>query len=328
MRSRARARRPVHAGIATLAIALGWLSGAGAGRAAADPVVSPVEQAPSAVRAYWTPQRMRSAQPATLLERGPLDISGARAAGASRSSGKATLVNRTSRYPNRTNGKVFMTVPEPALDAGDYECSGTAVRSHGRSLVWTAGHCGYDPGPFPVGCGCFVTNFEFVPAYHDGAKPFGEWPARPGGLATTSQWKDSGNSAFDFTAATVAPRNGKRLEDVVGARRIAFGQPRRLLYTAYGYPDEAPFDGQHLYRCVSGYQGADGSVGPPSPIRIECDMTEGASGGGWVVRRRHRHHFRHYLVSVASYGYLDDPDHLYGPYQGTAARDLYRSAGG
>jgi hypothetical protein len=59
-------------------------------------------------------------------------------------------------------------------------------------------------------------------------------------------------------------------------------------------------------------------------MRISCDMTAGASGGGWVVWRDGRG----YVVSVTSYGYTNDRAHLYGPYQGDAALGLYRAAGG
>ena len=324
MRSGAKAPWTMRAATASIATALAIFLG-GAASAAANPITSTVQQSAATVRAYWTPQRMRAAQPASLLEHGPLDLSGVQS-GSAGSSGKAKQVSRTRSYPNRTNGKVFFTIPLPAADAGDYECSGTSVRSHTRSLVWTAGHCGYDSGPFPLACDCTVRNFEFVPAYDNGSKPYGEWPASR--IATTRQWHDSSDSAFDLSAATVGPRNGRRLEDVIGARRVAFGQPRRVEYNAFGYPDEPPFDGEHLYRCTSGYRGKDSTEGPPAPIRIACDMTGGSSGGGWVIRRRHRNHFRHYVVSVTSYGYLDDPGFLYGPYQGGDAKALYRSAGG
>jgi hypothetical protein len=319
-------RRSIHAGTVALAACVGAVLAACPASAAAAPVTTKVGRSPAQVRQYWTTQRMRSARPASMLQGGPLDLLGLSGSSSGGSAGKATQVNRTSSYPNRTNGKVFFTIPLPAADAGDYECSGTAVRSPSHSLVWTAGHCGYDAGPFPLFCDCTVKNFEFVPAYHDGAKPYGEWAGRK--IANPSQWRSDGDSAFDFTAATVARRNGRRLQDVVGGRRIAFGQPRRVQYKAYGYPAAPPFDGEHLYRCVSAYQGADNSEGPPPPIRIRCDMNEGSSGGAWVIRRPYHGHFRHYLVSIASYGYVDDPDHLYGPYQGTVARNLYRRAGG
>jgi hypothetical protein len=326
MRSRAWTRRATRAASMALALAILGSLALGVGGAGADPLTSAVQQSPGAIRAYWTDHRMRSAEPATMLQKGPPDLLGAPAGSSAKASGKAVLQSRTRRYPTRTNGKVFFTIPEPAVDGGDYECSGTAVRSHNHSLVWTAGHCGYDPGMFPLACDCTVTNFEFVPAYKNGAKPYGEWPAS--NIANPSQWRSSGDSAFDFTAATVGRRNGKRLEDVVGGRRIAFGQPRNVQYKAYGYPADPPFDGEQLYRCTSGYQGADDTEGPPHPIRIACDMSSGASGGGWVIKRPYRHRFRHYVVSVTSYGYLDDPGFLYGPYQGGVARKLYNSAAG
>ena len=44
-------------------------------------------------------------------------------------------VQKTNSYPNRTNGAVFFKLPGDGPDAGDYSCSGTAVRSPSRSLV-------------------------------------------------------------------------------------------------------------------------------------------------------------------------------------------------
>jgi hypothetical protein len=283
-------------------------------------------QSPTAIKSYWTSARMRNAQPADAIA--PARLAQSRALiGPSRSAKTAALhqrVTKTSSYPNRTEGKVFFTLGPP--DAGDYACSGTAVRSPGRSLVWTAGHCVYDAGVLGGG---YATNWEFVPGYSDGRKPFGEWPASR--LATTRQWKGTGllgggDSAFDFGAARVARHNGRLLQSRIGARRIAFNQPRNQVYTAFGYPADRPppeFDGRHLFRCRSPYRGGDASFGPPAPIRISCDMTAGASGGGWIIWR----HRSGYVSSVTSYGYRSDSTHFYGPYQGNAAQALYQAAG-
>jgi hypothetical protein len=179
------------------------------------------------VRRYWTPARMRSAEPAELVspvparawDRGAL---GGAAETAPRGSSLHQEVRETRKFPYRTHGKVFFT-----LGVTDYACSGTAVRSPSRSLVWTAGHCVSDPGL--VGPE-FATNWEFVPGYSEGRKPFGEWPANR--LATTPQWGGNGgplsggDTAFDFGAAVVAKHAGRRLQDAVGARRIAFNQAR------------------------------------------------------------------------------------------------------
>ncbi len=304
------------------------LSGAPVALADAPPVAKSLGQTPAAVRDYWTGARMRAAEPADALAPSPSRSGGgpSLAASSAKRSGLHERVQKTSSYPNRTDGKVFFTLPGGPPNGGDYACSATAVRSPSHSLVWTAGHCVYDPGVLGAG---YATNWEFVPGYNGTKKPFGEWPASR--LATTPQWRgsgilDGGDSAFDFGAATIAPRGGKLLQDRIGARRIAFGQPRDTVYSAFGYPAESPppeFDGRHLFRCRSPYRGSDTRVGPPAPIRMSCDMTAGSSGGGWVIRRDGLA----YVVSVTSYGYSSDPNSFYGPYQGSAARRLHDAAG-
>ena len=230
-----------------------------------------------------------------------------------------TEVRRTRRFPARTHGKVFFT--QGLLD---YVCSGTAVRSPSHSLVITAGHCVYETG---LGGG-YATNWEFVPGYRKGKRPFGEWPAPSSKLRTTPGYRDSvpilefgGDERYDIGAAVVAKRNGKSLQGVIGARGIAFGKSRAQRYRSYGYPAESPppeFDGRHLFRCDSGLGGNDPNFGDPKPMWIHCDMTGGSSGGGWVIKKR-------YLVSVNAYGYNGEPNRMYGPYFGEAARSLYDS---
>jgi hypothetical protein len=302
-------------------------SGADAVATPSTPSLEQLRQAPQAVRRYWTQDRMRDAQPAglTLSGLGPAQVPASRSHPSGSRRARSTLhreVPATREFPFRTHGKVFFT-----LGLSDYSCSATAVRSPSRSLVWTAGHCVSDPGPVgPV----FATNWEFVPGYKEGRRPFGEWPASS--LATTPQWGgrgplDGGDPAFDFGAAVVAPRASRHLEDAIGARRIAFRGARDKIYSAFGYPAERPppeFDGSHLFVCRSRYRGSDPVFGPPLPLRISCDMTAGASGGGWVVRRGDRR----YVASVTSYGYRSQPNSVYGPYQGTVARRLYQEAGG
>jgi hypothetical protein len=272
---------------------------------------------------------MESAKPAELVSPGSgprLVWDRAAPAGAAETARRRSSlhheVRRTSEFPYRTHGKVFFT-----LGVTDYTCSGTAVRSPIRSLVWTAGHCVSDPG---MAGPEFATNWEFVPGYKKGRKPFGEWPANS--LGTTPQWGGNGSltggdSAFDFGAAVVAQHAGSRLQDAVGARRIAFNQARDKIYKAFGYPAGSPppeFDGRHLFRCRSRYKGSDPGVGPPSPIRMACDMTGGSSGGGWVIRRDDRR----YVASVTSYSYSGQGNSFYGPYQGNVAHQLYNEAGG
>jgi Ca2+-binding RTX toxin-like protein len=50
-------------------------------------------------------------------------------------------------------------------------------------------------------------------------------------------------------------------------------------------------------------------------------MSGGSSGGGWVAADGS-------LIGLTIYGYATDLDHLYGPYFGSAAEDLYDQASG
>lgn len=310
-----------------------------------------VSASAGSIRHYWTPARMGAAEPldaeaaAAQVERSKAGSRELRAASATYvpsadadGPARARLVTGTPPGPNRVlgvgvvrdeitdpaaadvraHGKVFFTIPQGS-EAGDYICSGTAVNSRNRSVVWTAGHCVFDLSSG----GGYATNWVFVPGYKDKAAPFGEWPATR--LATTTGWRTSANIRYDLGAAVVAPNaSGQRLGDVVGGRGIGFDQPRDQLYSAFGYPAVAPpleFTGESEFRCMSNQAGIDEPVGSgPPPTAINCDMTGGSSGGGWIVGTT--------LLSVTSYGYAIDPDRLYGPYMSASAKELYKSVGG
>lgn len=342
--------------LAAALIAL-MLLGAPGARAAggAGAVTTATGDGPAAVRDYWTLSRMRAATdaqepPAEAIGARP-DPTSARVASAEASyvpaagpdggptairsgspatparqdatgaAGRRAFTREEITDPSaaqvRMHGKVFFTIPE-GPEAGDYVCSGTALNSRNRSVVWTAGHCVFDTDG-----GGFATNWVFVPAYSAAGAPFGEWPARR--LATTKGWKRSASIRYDLGAAVVASdTSGRRLGDVVGGRGIAFDQPRDQRYLAYGYPAEgnpAEFTGAREYRCISLMTGADSPLGSgPATLGIDCDMSGGASGGGWISGST--------LLSVTSYGYVNEPNRLYGPYLSKGAKALYRAAAG
>jgi V8-like Glu-specific endopeptidase len=256
--------------------------------------VKAVGQSRAEVVAYWTAARMRNAKPRELAK-------------GNTARGKVTYPftrYEPSPYP-AMHGKVFFT------DNGvNYVCSGTALNSNNKSVVWTAGHC-VNEGP-----GDYFTNWAFVPAYKDGARPYGTWAAKT--LLTTGSWRQSGDFGHDEGAAVVsANANGAALTTVVGGRGIAFDQPYELSYLAHGYPAAAPFTGGRMYICDSPYGRRDTSANPPT-IGIGCDMNGGSSGGGWVVGGN--------VVSVTSYGYGNLKNVLFGPHQDSVAAQLYASA--
>jgi hypothetical protein len=347
--------------LSVILIALVALLAAGSARADAATVATRAAASDGGARGYWTRARMRSAEPVGAVlgrhlrhtavdhnDGAPSYVPPASAGAAKLRSGFVSFGHGRILGSNRdevtepaapefaAHGKVFFTIPK-GPEANDYVCSGTAVNSRNRSLVWTAGHCTYDyEAQNPGG---FATNFIFVPGYSedvagDPVEPYGEWPARR--VATTAAWKNSGNIRFDIGAAVVhADATGRRLQDVVDAPGIGFNQPRDQVLQAFGYPvsdtDEnllplqPAFTGAREFRCTGPPVATDYPYPGDGPATsgIECDMTPGSSGGGWMAGGD-----LPVLVSLTSYGYNDEPDRLYGPYIGKGAKVLYRAASG
>lgn len=254
-----------------------------------------VTQSKAAVTKYWTKARMQAATPADQV----IDAAGR----VRRAAAAFDSYEHPTPYPPE-HGKVFFT-----LGGTNYVCSGTALDSSNGSVVWTAGHC-VNEGP-----GAYATNWAFVPAYRDGSAPYGTWTART--LLSSSQWANGGDISYDNGAAVMNTSGGNTLNSVVGGRGIAFNYARNQFYRSYGYPAAPPFTGERLWVCESQLSHSDPSTSPQT-MAIGCDMTGGSSGGGWVVGDS--------VYSVNSYGYLTEPNVMYGPYQGSEAQSLYSSA--
>ena len=262
-----------------------------------------VAQDKAAVERYWTADRMANAIPADRVLSGSGKVTRDKKA---KAAAAYQVPPPYTSFPTSTNGKVFFS------DGGlNYVCSGTALLSNNRSTVWTAGHCVHDGG------GGFHTNWAFVPAYADGSRPYGTWAART--LLTTSAWASGGDFSYDLGAAVVSTQGGSSLTDVVGGRGVGFDYNRNQTYAAHGYPAARPFDGQRLWECESPLRYNDTSADPPTMV-IDCDMTGGSSGGGWIVGSS--------VYSVNSYGYRSLRDVMFGPYQGSVAQSLYTQASG
>lgn len=314
------------------------VAGSDAGRSGEASITSfdvPARQAKK-VKAFWTSQRMRAAKPVHATaeaaifhssappDRGvPWSTEGTPPSGASRteavtlfgSSGENEEyywpLDQYDSAPATTEGKVFFRLP-----SGIHVCSATVVKSRNRSLVWTAGHCVYDGEKW-------AKWMMFCPAYLDGNCPYGKWVPRL--MYTTSAWFDKENFAYDVGAVVMPRHHGDRIVDVVGAQGIAFNRSRYLYWNAIGYPAAPPFDGERLYVCEDTTRGLYDNPRPgPFQVMIDCTMTPGSSGGGWLIRPDAAGYG--YVNSVTSQGIVAAPI-LLGTYHGTVAQDLYRVAG-
>ncbi|MFP5366721.1 MAG: trypsin-like serine peptidase [Actinomycetes bacterium] len=267
------------------------------------------------VAEYWTADRMRSAIPGDVLAGKALER-GNRSSSAIVEKGKNSQVKATkgkptiaqSEVPVSHIGKVFFT-----LGGSNYVCSGNAVSSTNGSTVSTAGHC-LNEGP-----GAFATKFIFVPAYENGAAPYGQWTAKS--LHAPTQWSGSGDMAYDTGFAVMnRDASNRTLTEVVGGSGVAFNQPRGLAYKSFGYPAASPFNGETLKSCT-GTATNDPNNPQFGTQGIPCDMTGGSSGGPWFIGTDSSG----LQNSVNSYGYNRSAV-MYGPFWGSVIQQTYNVA--
>ena len=285
---------------ATLAAALLCLGGGvlapGAGAAARLHPSAPVASAGAAdeaarVAAYWTPERMREAQPLGEPAGDPL------------AAASFLPVADATTPPFAVNGRIFL---RQGRDEGF--CSGTAINSASRRLIITAGHC-VNSGPHGRYGGSTWSSFlEVVPAYTDGTAPFGAFVARRDAVFAPKPWVRTGNSNFDVGAILTGPNeSGVYPADAVGGVTIALDRGRRADFQTFGYPGNV----HRLQECDSPAVGEDrltrGLPGPPT-VKIRCRWLPGASGGGWLIEGGTQ------IDGLTSYGLNFDPLHTYGPY--------------
>jgi V8-like Glu-specific endopeptidase len=210
------------------------------------------------------------------------------------------------------NGVVFIVI-SPGLFG---RCSATSVNAPNLSVVFTAGHCVHQ------GRHWFDRKWVFVPGYHYGIRPFGVFVGK--WLGSTPGWIASENENFDVGAAVVSHNEkGQALASAVGAAGIAWNLSPKQVFDVYGYPVEEPFDGATLRVCPqTRFEGHDiSSFLSPGPLdlAVECEVTGGASGGGWLISGNT-------LNGVTTNGYSDAPSTDLGPYFGSAVGRLFDEA--
>lgn len=173
-------------------------------------------------------------------------------------------------------------------------CTATVIPSKSRRIAVTAAHCVYQPFGdslilSPTRKVGWEENIRFYPGATGDEAPYGMWRVEKAWI--DPNWT-SDDSRFDFAFLTIAPRNGKLIQDVVGAQPVSFSHPTtRPGVTVIGYPAqpaEAGFDGRYQRHCDSP---AVDSVpvdsldysGQRSLLVIVCRMERGSSGGPWLA---------------------------------------------
>jgi V8-like Glu-specific endopeptidase len=220
-------------------------------------------------------------------------------------------------YPYRTVGKLFFTIPPgTGVDPpGDYVCSASVIK---QRVILTAGHCVHSGSN---GVNGWFTNWQFVPAFRDGAAPFQTWSWSQ--VNVTNTWFTGGGvvpNAADY-AMIVAP------DQVVNGVVRKIGQVTGWLgwQTLSLSPNHAHLLGYpcNIDSCGKMHQVAAGSFRDVAPNNVEygSDMRGGSSGGPWVQNfgvkgvgqpAANLNLGLNRVIGVTSYGYISNDPKVQG----------------
>jgi V8-like Glu-specific endopeptidase len=215
-------------------------------------------------------------------------------------------------------GKVFFT-----LGDSDFVCSGALVASKHAYVVLTAAHCVRNSR------GQWATNWTFVPGYHDGTDPYGQYTARRFFVSPRWTGPDTASERYDVAFVQVTPvkLDGARSR---GASAPA-GLPIRFeasqtvapsLAYVLGYPALPPYSGLYANYCAGR---AAGSATRPGSVHTSCLMTAGDSGGPWLSGFSPQAGAGT-ITAVTAYKLSGNLRTLYGAVLGPSARALYLRA--
>ena len=315
-----------------VAVALGLALALAGPAAASDPSASgavaghELGQSPAEVRDYWTPERMRKAVPLDLPAAPGAEGPGAVASGAptpyAQSPDVETDPALDTAYPQRLHGILFVS-----FGAQNGSCSATVATSRNRSVILTAGHCVAQPAVEGSSPPLWATNLLFVPGYRNGVGPLGSY------VGVTSRasfaWTTTGDLSFDVGAITLASLGGVPIETALGSRGVSFNRPfdaykkNKTRFQIFGYPAQpsAFYDGERLILCNSPFVGFQFIFTAPV---VRCNMKEGSSGGGWVLKGG----LLNSVVSHNACGTDVNCTTVAGTYFGDTAFKIWSKAGG
>jgi V8-like Glu-specific endopeptidase len=305
----------------------------------------------AATRAYWTPARLASAQPMLPLvnatavtaeaastatgqpvsadgsgptvtvnpdwtnrlydpalaqiqpEAGGIEPQDVGSFGAHFTSARVNPPAKEIKYPNSPVGKLFFSI-----GTSSFVCSASTLR---KRIVVTAGHCVHSGSG---GSGGFHNNFLFMPAFRDGAAPFGTFA--PLTVGTTTAWATGGGAvpnAADFGMFDMNDSGANRIGDITGVLGFQTNSLIPNHTTKLGYPC-------NLDACQKMQQVTSQSFQATSPNNVEygSNARGGSSGGPWVMNFGKQPvgglpaASANRLVGVTSYGYISTAPKVQG----------------
>jgi V8-like Glu-specific endopeptidase len=204
----------------------------------------------------------------------------------------------TTAYPYGVAGKLFFTDPKTG---GNFVCSASVLRPR---IIVTAGHCVTSPSTDPKQR-YFYSNFLFVPAYNNGAAPYGVWT--PSTIGVTNEWYFSNGSvpnAQDVGMLVAVDHRGVKLGQYTGWLGYYTNQLSKNHVTMLGYPCNLDSCTKMQESFAQTFQS-----GGNNTYIYGSAMRGGASGGPWIqdfgvapAGAPRGVLANNYLVAVTSYG--------------------------
>ncbi|WP_222853989.1 trypsin-like serine peptidase [Fodinicola acaciae] len=254
----------------------------------AMPAAHRLEAPHSEASAYWNAHRLREARPVRAHT--------ARDGQAAKEERAATEL--------RVGGLFYHDV-----DGGHF-CTASVVDSPGRDMILTAAHCVYSEGS-PR------SDIAFVPDYNAGQMPYGVWT--PTNIVVDDRWKSNEDPDVDVAFVELAPNNGRRIADVIGANELVFNADSDQIVRVTGYPSsqDAPIT------CVN-----RSSRLSASQLRFACaGFSGGTSGSPWQAAFDPATETGAIVGLIGGYeGGGDTDDVSYSPYFGDDIQLLYDRA--
>ncbi|MFF5706198.1 trypsin-like serine peptidase [Streptomyces sp. NPDC012794] len=152
---------------------------------------------------------------------------------------------------------------------GEHFCTATVVRSPGKNLIVTAGHCLME-GKQSGGAGAV-----FAPGYLNGTAPYGVWKLDE--VYEDERWAEGTDDDYDLAFARLAPDDkGRAIEDVTGGAPLDTSGRAGEEVTVTGYPAD-----RKVPRTCTAVAVRTGE----REQRFDCaDFPGGTSGSAWIGR--------------------------------------------
>ncbi len=277
-----------------LAVAIAVLAAGGCSSSALGPPSAQHAAQPPGYAGYWTTARLMAASPM----RGYQD---------------QQMPAGQSAQPGKVAPRVgALFVHEPG---GNHFCTASSVTSPGKDLLITAAHCvsgGTDGGS--------RQDLVFIPGYRDGLAPYGVWAVRK--VFVAPQWARASDPAFDVGFVVLAPNDGRNIEDVIGANKLAIDSSGYVhLIRVTGYPDSAASP----VTCFTWT--AEQSA---TQLRMECaGFSGGTSGSPWLDQFSPQTRDGTIIGVIGGYQEGGNTDAVsYSAYLGPEVGALYKEASG